>query len=316
MATENGITPAPGKDKTAKMVISYSSPVPHMVSKGREGQYKCDSNCLNWATSGICSHSLVVAQLNNDLPAFLQWYNASSDHPNISSLAMSGLPSGRGRKGGVAKRVRDRQVKKTPEISVPRTVFQAVASTDGHSSSAMSTGTSSAGGTLSSPFQTAVHVPSANVFHSAVVGQINLPSQLGHATSVISPSSSNSQSVVQTSSATPPNTNPFYVKFMQGNIRMCQGCRSSLRSQDGSIPNPPFDAVIARAERRSFRDKNGVLITPRQEQTCHYHLRLDCVKAVEPTFVPLALQVPGDVLPSLTFIHREYLRLLFGLELR
>ena len=26
-----------------------------------------------------------------------------------------------------------------------------------------------------------------------------------------------------------PNTNPFYLKFITGNIRMCQGCRSILR---------------------------------------------------------------------------------------
>lgn len=290
-----------------------------MVSKGREGQYKCDSNCLNWASSGICSHSIVVAQLNNDLPAFLQWYNTSSNQPNITSLAMSGLPSGRGRKGGVVKRVRDRQEKRTPEVSVPRPVFQPVTSAVqgcGHSSVRVSTSAPcSSAVTPSSPFQSSA-VPSANVFHSAVVGQINLPSQLGNATTVITSTPGTcSQSAVQSTSTNLPNTNPFYVKFIQGNIRICQGCRSTLRSQDGSIPNPPFDVIIARAERRSFRDKSGVLITPRQEQTCHYHLRLDCVRAVEPNFVPLALRVPADVLPSLSVIHREYLRLVFGLDM-
>ena len=74
MTLDNAITPAPGKDKTAKMVMSYSSSVPHMVTKGQKGQYKCDSRCLNWMSSAICSHTLAVAQLNSDLIVFLQWY--------------------------------------------------------------------------------------------------------------------------------------------------------------------------------------------------------------------------------------------------
>ena len=67
MNSDNAITPAPGKDRTAKMVVSYSSSVPHMVTKGQKGQYKCDSNYLNWTSSAICSHTLAVAQLNEAL---------------------------------------------------------------------------------------------------------------------------------------------------------------------------------------------------------------------------------------------------------
>ena len=63
----------------------------------------------------------------------------------------------------------------------------------------------------------------------------------------------------------------------------------------------------------SFRDKNGELVTPRQERMCHYHFRLDCIRAVEPNFVLMALQVPQDILPLLTVIHREYHRLVFWL---
>ena len=311
MNSDNAITPAPGKDKMAKMVISYSSSVPHMVTKGQKGQYRCDSNCLNWTSSAICSHTLAVAQLNNELIPFVQWYNTSGNMPNITSLAMSGLPSGRGRKGGVAKRTRDHQEKKTPELSVPRPVFQPVvtAFTGASSSATVPTGAHCSAIVPTSPFQSSPS-QSTNVFHSSVVGQINLPSQLGHGSTMISASQNTSPSTCSIQ----PNTNPFYVRFIQGNIRMCQGCRSSLRLQDGSIPVPPFDLVIARAERKTFRDKSGELVTPRQEQTCHYHLRLDCIRAVEPNFVPMALQVPQDVLPSLTNIHREYLRLVFGLS--
>ena len=300
--SDNAITSAPGKDKLAKMVMSYSSPIPHMVVKG---QYRCDSNCLNWASSAISSHTLAVAQLNSDLISFLQWYNTSGNMPNMTTLAMLGLPSGRGRKGGAVNRTRDRQEKKMPELTVPRPVFQPVVSGISGGSSSATGAQCSAIAPSTSTFQSSPSL-STNVFHSSVVGQINLPSQPGHGSTA-------SQNASQRIHSIQPNTNPFYVRFIQGNIRVCQGCRSSLRLQDGSVPAPPFDIVVARAERRSFRDKNGELVTPRHEQTCHYHIRLDCIRAIETKFVSMALQVPQDILPSLTVIHREYLRLVFGL---
>ena len=109
---------------------------------------------------------------------------------------------------------------------------------------------------------------------SAIVGQVNV----GSSSSIHSPVSHATIGVGQDLSCQPININPFYVKFIQGNIQMCQGCRATVRSSDGSIPAPPFNLVIARAERRSFRDKSGVIITPYQEQTCHYHIRLGCVR--------------------------------------
>ena len=49
-----------------------------------------------------------------------------------------------------------------------------------------------------------------------------------------------------------------------------------LRLTDGSIPAPPFDLVMARAERCTF--KSGVLVTPLQQQPSHYHIHLDCAR--------------------------------------
>ena len=92
--TENAITPVPGTDTSAKMVLSYSSTNPHMVTKMSNGQYKCDTSCLNWTSSDICSHTLAVASHNGDLLTFLQWYNLLSKQPNITTLSMAGLPSG------------------------------------------------------------------------------------------------------------------------------------------------------------------------------------------------------------------------------
>ena len=73
------------------------------VSLGSKGQYLCDCNCLNWVTSGVYSHSIAVAELNHDLDKFLLCYNSEAPEPDITSLASTGLPSGRGRKGGTAR---------------------------------------------------------------------------------------------------------------------------------------------------------------------------------------------------------------------
>ena len=100
------------------MVLSYSS------AKCSSGQFKCDASCLNWVSSKLCSHSLAVAELNNDLVTFLEWYKNSSEHPNITSVAMASLSSGRGRNGGVPKRKRCRKKMDGPEVSIPRPAFQ------------------------------------------------------------------------------------------------------------------------------------------------------------------------------------------------
>ena len=71
------------------------------------------------------------------------------------------------------------------------------------------------------------------------------------------------------------NPNIFYLKFIQGNIRMFQGCRNSLRSVDGKVLPPPFDLTIARAEKRQFRDSSGHLVMPKCETVCHYDCSLN-----------------------------------------
>ena len=70
-----------------------------------------------------------------------------------------------------------------------------------------------------------------------------------------------------------PNVNPFYLKFIKGNIRVCQGCRGSLKTSDGAVPSPPFDLTVARAEQRPFRDSSGDLITPKRPTVYHYHFK-------------------------------------------
>ncbi len=88
-----------------------------------------------------------------------------------------------------------------------------------------------------------------------------------------------------------------------------------MRSASGLVPNPPFDIALARLEKRQFRDKNGDLRTPTSEQPSHYHLQVSCVKIVDPYFIACNVEIPADIQSVLTIVHKEYLRLMFGIRL-
>ena len=66
---------------------------------------------------------VAIVEANGELLKFLQWYSASGNAPNISVLAMQGMPSGRCRKGGrqKLKRVKESTVSET-FVSVNRFV--------------------------------------------------------------------------------------------------------------------------------------------------------------------------------------------------
>ena len=58
------------------------------------------------------------------------------------------------------------------------------------------------------------------------------------------------------------------------------------------------------------------MILGSRASTVHYHARLACVHAGDPTFLPSALAIPADAALVLTALHQELLLLEFGLQLR
>ena len=68
---DNAIVPAPGQSSEARMVLSYSNKVPHMVTPTKAGGFSCDTNCPNWKCTDICAHSVAVAQVNGKLEEFI-----------------------------------------------------------------------------------------------------------------------------------------------------------------------------------------------------------------------------------------------------
>lgn len=52
----NAISPAPGQDKAARMVLSYSGKVPYLVTPKKGGGFNCDSSCPNWKALSLSAH--------------------------------------------------------------------------------------------------------------------------------------------------------------------------------------------------------------------------------------------------------------------
>ena len=92
----NAVVLAPGYDNAARIVKSCSGTRPHLVLRKRSGQYCCDSACPNWRSLGICAHSV----------AYVTWFSKAKKTPNLTKLATTNMPAGRGRKGGVPPRKR------------------------------------------------------------------------------------------------------------------------------------------------------------------------------------------------------------------
>ena len=99
----DAIVPAPGCGKKDKMVKSKSGSTPHLVTVRDKGvNYKCDDKCPQFKSTHLCSHTAAAAEVNGELKLFLEHYCATSGKcgPNLMELAVYGMPSGAGRKGG------------------------------------------------------------------------------------------------------------------------------------------------------------------------------------------------------------------------
>ena len=99
VAHQDNISSAPGYPHGCKMVKSYSGKRPHLVTSGKNGHFKCDDDCLNFKSVGLCSHTVAVAQQNNSLEKFLTVLGKSKRRPNFTKVALHNMPLGCGKKG-------------------------------------------------------------------------------------------------------------------------------------------------------------------------------------------------------------------------
>lgn len=100
----NSIAPAPRLDKEARMVLSYSGNTPRVVVPNK---FSCDVDCPIWKSLGLCSHTVVVTEVNHKLESFLAARRKKKQQPgNLTNLLTTTMPKGRGCKRGSAPRSR------------------------------------------------------------------------------------------------------------------------------------------------------------------------------------------------------------------
>lgn len=110
--------------------------------------------------------------------------------------------------------------------------------------------------------------------------------------------------------------NPCVLKFVSGNIRVCQSCRASLRSSDGSLQSPPRDLCVAHLGRRQYwNSTTNEWCVPSRETNSHYCASVVCIQYSFPNFVPSSLVVSEDIRSKLNTIHKNYLLKEFTLSL-
>ena len=141
--TSRAVTSASGHPEEAKMVMSSSGQRPHLVLPCKGSRFKCDSDCLNFKSLGICSHTLVVAELNKSLQEFVTSFKRSKRKPSFSEVAVHGMAAGRGRKGSQAPRKRKQSQPITEQVD---RIAPASSSAAGTASCRCPTSTSSAPG--------------------------------------------------------------------------------------------------------------------------------------------------------------------------
>ena len=140
LAQPNAVVTAPGFDASVKMVASKSGKRPHLVKSGKGGRVSCDSDCPNWRSLNICSHTVAVAETNNCLPQYIDFYRKSKHLPSITQLVLTGLPTGIGKKGNrISRKRKNTEVTDRIPVSTASSVPSTIATS--HSRVGFSTNT-------------------------------------------------------------------------------------------------------------------------------------------------------------------------------
>ena len=339
---DRSIVEAPGG--TGFLVKSNSRPRPHHVTLKKSGQYCCDSECPNWQSLCICSHSVATAEKEGDLEPFVEWYKKSKKVPNLTKLITAKMPKGRGRKGGAAP------PKKKPKVTISstdRVPFSTVCNLshgpkeavtladssrceyaddmsygdvpayefpdDGCSSQTFSSGMPSLS-LLSRPQEQITHtltVSSGSSSHAFAGDRF-----LSHSLSLPSGSATSEGFISQCNSlpsAPPPlipcttspiNTSPFTLAFIGGNIRVCRGCRQKFVKP----PLPPNNLCVRHQEWQEFTPA-GSSCCQRRFGNVYYHCNLACVVSRCPGFTPTMLVIPPTILVQLLPVHTTFIQM-------
>ena len=334
LSTSENIVSAPGCDPAARLVASRTGKRPHLVLPTKAG-FKCDSDCPNFKSLGICSHTVAVAQLNDQLSHFVKCIKKAKKRPNMMKLAVHGMPSGTGKKGSRPPRKRAK-----PSYVEEERVDRLSTMQDGSKNPVSTTltditsTTTVSGVTSPSPRPPSVVPPSPHPsYPPSVVPPSPHPS---YPPSVVPPSPHPSYPP----SVVPPSPRPIYplspftqpyspyssiymppyppsgavyspplsqqsaftLVFITGNIAVCAGC--SNRYQKPALA--PDDICVKHTEWRKFTLADG---TPKSKfAPAYYHVKLSCLQANWPSFQALDLVIEPEIYSKLSDTHVNCLR--------
>ena len=300
------IVAAPGHPANTWMVASRSSQRPHLVMPCKGGLIKCDSDCLNYKSMGICSHSVAVAQMNNNLQQFVSAFSKMKKKPDFTSLAVHGMPSGRGRKGGQAPRTR----KKAPEPAMNRV--------ERLSFSVVSTASASpAVGEMNN--STMLNLTANHAYGNSLYCQPSYQSSsypglywMNPYYPECSPGPYSCMSPSTPSTSQPPpqpstpvmaeESTPVNLCFIAGNISKCAGCGNKYAKP----VVPPHDVCIQHREWRSFTPSGGGA-QQSKFAPAYYHVNLPCVRRNWINFQPWELVISPEVSAKLSPVYHNHL---------
>ncbi len=342
LSDPTAISPAPGYGPECKMVASRKGKRPHLVIKGKGGKFSCDSDCPNWKSLGLCSHSVAVAHVNGQLEQFCDLYRKTKHLPSITQLVLTGLPGGVGKKGNRITRKRKRE-EVTSRVSLTTCSSASSLPSEGQaSSSGITVQTTLASVSVAGPLRPACvtatpQLPPYSPFGpttphqssqtpcvqwSGHVGNVHVHSptqwasfpQYGMSSFAgCSPSSMYAGTPPPAYGHVPPSgsmSQDFELCFRTGNISVCNGCRN----QFDKYATPPFDLCVRHQEWRQFTSP----VSKQPEArfgNAYYHATPTCIAARWPLFYPGSLRVPEEILNCLHVEHKHYISSHFGLSL-
>ena len=322
------MSPAPGQPQGARMVLSRSGKRPHLVLPCKGGHFKCDSECINFKSLGICSHSIAVAECNNMLTEFLAHFQKAKKKPNFTALSLHGVPAGSGKKGSVAPRKR-RKIETSATSRTDRlkamdtcpsssgicgvTAANASRTAQACGSSTVNISLDSQAGpshAIGSPYRTPVppwpsyydwgYPPYFPPPPPPYADSFNQRCESFEATPEPPPTTAASFGPPPPPPPMANDASPFALYFISGNISKCAGCGNKYVKP----AVPPYDLCIQHREWRSF-SVGGVQQS--KFAPAYYHVNTLCIQRKWPSFCPDQVSISVEVSSRLTAAHRDYL---------
>ena len=330
VSTPQKIALAPGCSALARMVESKSGKRPHLVTPGKGGKFACDNSCPNYKCFGLCSHTVAVAEVNGMLSAYIEYYKKQKKIPNLSALAKTGMPTGRGRKGTEPPRKRRRgdcietRVPFNPTLEVDAELPRGSANSYPQNVPSTPAANQLCSCSQGSSFVSAPHGYAS--YQLVTVGahpDITRSSMVPSAPPPLHPSAACPETSfgppplipchnvgtvfnVLASQVSPPGSNSsrsFNLHFICGNISRCAGCKGNYVKP----ASPPFDLCIQHEEWRQVTYANSTTPSSIFSNT-YYHPSLHCLRVNWPLFEPTQLVIPPTVAANLQKEHWDFLQ--------